>query len=86
MFKFIKNLFKKKGPSQEPQEGNNLEIMHKTCGNQIYYSQQDIHEGDLMIGGNGEFPYLRKTYIICPYCKEQVLVGKIQSNDYVFKM
>lgn len=71
MFNFIKNLFKKKGPSKEPKEGKNLEIVHKSCENTIYYSDDDIRYGDRELL-DAEGSCIQRAYIDCPHCKEQL--------------
>ena len=70
MLQLLKNLFTKKGPSQEPKERKKLEIVHKSCGQTIYYEQEDVKYGDLELLSSSES--IQRAYIDCPHCKEQL--------------
>lgn len=71
--RWLKNLEKTKkqtGPSKEPEEGKDREILHKKCNNLVYYSQQDVRFGDLLALDEGRPNH--SQYILCPYCEGEI--------------
>lgn len=71
MLKFLLDLFKKSGPSKTKTKEKKTEILHKKCGNIFYYSDGDIHYGDLEIISSTES--LQRGYLNCPHCKKQLV-------------
>ena len=58
-------------PSKIAMEGKDLEIIHKKCGQKVYYGDKDILLGDLELISPTE--KLQRGYINCPHCKKQLV-------------
>lgn len=71
MLNFFINLFKRSRPSKIKTDERQIEIVHKKCGNTLYYSEKDIHYGDVECISPTES--LQRGYLNCPHCKEQLV-------------
>ena len=72
--RWLKNLEKTKkqtGPSKEPEEGKDREIVHKKCLKKVYFSEKDIKYGDVLLISKTE--RIQQGYIICPHCNEELV-------------
>lgn len=74
MIKYLINLFtfKSHGPSKIKTDQKSEEIIHKKCGNTLYYDpKNDIIFGDMECISETES--IRRGYLNCPYCKTQLV-------------
>ena len=61
----------KSKPSKTRINETQIEIIHKKCGNTLYYVCEDIHFGDMELISPTET--LQRGYLNCPHCKGQLV-------------
>lgn len=72
MFTFIINLFTgQKSPSKTMVSEDQTVIVHKKCGNTLFYRDKDIKFGDQEVISETEV--IMRGYVNCPHCKGQLV-------------